>query len=111
MGKWLLIVESNCTDPKKENEYHDWYNNIHIKDILKTKGFTKATRYQLKDVTKSVGEKGKFLAIYEIEADDLDAVLAKHSTNMKRVKDQGRLSDLINSTSRAIYTQIYSCPE
>jgi hypothetical protein len=111
MGKWLLVVESNCTDPKKEKEYHDWYNNIHIQDILKTKGFKKATRYQLQEVTKSTGEKAQFLAMYEIEADDLSTVLAKHSENMKSVQAQGRMSKLINSTTRAIYKQIASYPE
>ena len=106
MAKYLIIVESNCSDPIREGEFHDWYNNIHIPDILKTKGFIKATRYEVYEVTKSSGDKGRFLAIYEIETDNLDDLLKKHSTNMKEVKDQGRLSNLINSTSRVIYRQI-----
>ena len=111
MPKWLLVVESHCVDPAREKEFHDWYDRIHIPDILKTKEFVKATRYELQTVTKSTGAKDKFMAIYEIEADDLDAAMAKHSANMNRVKEQGRLSNLIDSTARAIYKQISSFPE
>lgn len=111
MAKWLLLVESHCADPAREDEFHDWYDKIHIRDILKTKGFVKATRYELQTVTKSAGGRDKFLAIYEIEAEDMDAVMARHSENMKQAKDQGRLSNLIDSTARAIYRQISSYPE
>ena len=111
MAKWLLMVESHCSDPARQEEYHDWYDKIHVKDILKTTGFNKATRYELQQVTKSTGAKDQFLAIYEIEADDLDSVMAKHSANMNQAKEQGRLSSLIDSTARAIYKQISSYPE
>jgi uncharacterized protein DUF4286 len=106
MGKWLIVVESHCADSAKEKEFHDWYDKVHVPDILKTKEFVKATRYELQQVTKANGDRDRFLAIYEIEADDLDAVLAKHSENMSKAKAEGRLSSLINSTARAIYKQI-----
>ena len=111
MPKWLLVVESHCADPAREKEFHDWYDKVHIPDILRTKEFVKATRYELQTVTKATGEKDRFLAMYEIEADDLDAALAKHSANMSRAKAEGRMSELIDSTARAIYKQISACPD
>ena len=108
MAKWLLVVESHCADPAREQEYHDYYDKTHVPDIFKTKEFVKVTRYELQTVTKSAGSKDKYLAIYEIEGDDLDAVMAKHNANMKRVASEGRLSKLVETTSRAIYKQMSS---
>jgi hypothetical protein len=34
----LKEIDANC----------DWYNNIHFPDMLKTSGFTKVTRYELR---------------------------------------------------------------
>ena len=69
MAKWLLIVETNCTDATRETEFNEWYDKTHLPDILETQGFMKATRYEN---TKPSEGKGKFLAIYEIEANDID---------------------------------------
>ena len=103
MGKWLLVVESNSKDPAQEAEFNEWYDTVHIPDVLETEGIVRATRYEL---VSPVEGKGKFLAAYEIEADDLEAVLARHQSNMKQKEAQGRISSLIASTSRGIYKQI-----
>ena len=82
-GKWLNMVEQNC-DPLREAEYHDWYNNMHIPDILKTPSFVSATRYQIKEFRDG---RGKYLALYELETDDIDATmkvrLAKRDEEVK----------------------------
>ena len=36
MAKYILEVRTNCSDPEKEAEYNDWYNNIHLPDVLET---------------------------------------------------------------------------
>jgi hypothetical protein len=102
MGSYLLIVESNCSDPKREKEFNDWYNNIHIPDVLESSGFKKATRYELK---QPVDGKGKHLVLYEMESDnfDTDIALFEQSLNIKR--EQGRGSSLIKATSKAWYTK------
>ncbi len=38
MERWLLVVETNCTDPSREKEFHQWYDNTHIPDLLTTPG-------------------------------------------------------------------------
>jgi len=101
MAKWLLVVESHCTDPAREKEFRDWYDNVHFKDIFKTREFAKAMRAELHQA--SAGAKDKVLAIYEIEADDVDSVMARHNENMKRAKEEGRMSPYIEATARGIY--------
>ena len=105
MSKYLLKVEANCTDSSREAEFNDWYNNTHIPDIQETKGFVKATRYEILEPTPG---KGKYVAVYEIECDDLDDLMMKHGKNMKNKEAQGRMTDLINVTARGVYKQIYS---
>jgi len=105
MGKYLLKVEANCKDPSREAEFNDWYNNTHIPDIQETKGFVKATRYEILEPSQ---DKGKYVAVYEIETDDIDELMTRHGTNMKNKEAKGRITDLIEVTARGVYRQTYS---
>ena len=106
MAKWLYIVETNCTDATREVEVHEWYNKIHIPDILETPGFIRATRYE--NIDPAAG-KGEFLSIYEIETDDIDTVMKTHRENMDKKRAEGRLGGRpLVQLSRAVYRQISS---
>jgi len=71
MAKAILYVESRPASPEAEAEYHKWYNEVHVGEILAIEGFVSARRLA------PVGEDGPYVAIYEIETDDLDAVRAR----------------------------------
>ena len=60
----------------REDEYNDWYDNTHIKDVLSLPGFNACTRY----VHEKPGETPRHIALYEVETDDPDA-LAKSLTD------------------------------
>ena len=30
MAKWIYKVESNCSDPKREAEFNECYDNTHV---------------------------------------------------------------------------------
>jgi len=102
MVNWLLAVESDCNDPAREDEFKEWYEKTHFADILETPGFSKATLYEL---TQPADGKGKYIALYEIEAEDIDAVMATHQENMKNKREAGRFTDLASIVSRGIYKQ------
>jgi hypothetical protein len=36
MTKYLLFAFSDCKDPEKVDEFNDWYDNMHMPDMLKT---------------------------------------------------------------------------
>ena len=105
MDKWITIVGTNCADPAKEKEYNDWYDNIHLPDVLETPGFIGATRYE--NTAPQEGE-AKFLAIYEIETDDIAAFSKANMENMAKKREAGRISDLLVIVSRGQYKQISS---
>ena len=71
MEKWINIVETTC-DPSREKEFNDWYDNIHLPDVLETPGFLAARRYVHKEFRDG---RGKYLTIYEIETDDIDKTM------------------------------------
>lgn len=76
MAKYTFIVMTNST-AGKEAEFNEWYNQQHIPDVLNVPGFVCAQRFCLAD-TQMRGEASnayKYLALYEIETDDLAGVL------------------------------------
>lgn len=103
MQKWLLTVESICADPAKEKEFNEWYDTVHLPDILETPGFIRAYRYENNEPQEG---KGKFLAMYEIESDDIMQTLAIFSEHVNSKAAQGRMSDLVIAVGGGLFRQI-----
>jgi hypothetical protein len=74
--KGILVVQSGPADPSRLDEYNDWYTNTHIPDMLAGPGFIAARRYRRLEETDTPDGIPPYLAIYELEADDLTAPLA-----------------------------------
>lgn len=79
MATHRLVV---FTEPRegREDEYNRWYDEVHLGDVLGVEGFVAAQRFRLADA--QIGGDGaeapaRYLAIYEIEAPDLEAALEK----------------------------------
>lgn len=79
MGTHRLIV---FTEPKPgmDAEYNKWYEEIHLKEVLETEGFVAAQRFAV--APSQIGDNdddvpGRYLAIYEIEAENIDVALEK----------------------------------
>jgi hypothetical protein len=92
MAKYLLFAFSDCKDPKKEKEFNDWYDNMHMPDMLEVPGFIRATRWVSAD--KKENEIRKYLAMYELESDDLDEFNAAMRKRGMWTFKQGRFSEL-----------------
>lgn len=74
MPKAVLLVLTNPSDPDHEEEFNEWYTNTHLPDLLAIDGFVGATRYRLSETQlapSGEGGKHRYLAIYEIDSDDL----------------------------------------
>ncbi|MAG31182.1 MAG: hypothetical protein CL908_09885 [Deltaproteobacteria bacterium] len=66
--------------PGREDEYNKWYDEVHLKEVLEVDGFVAAQRFELSETQAAVGGEpaeppSRFMAIYEIEADDAQKVL------------------------------------
>ena len=75
MAKYKMIV---LTQPiaGKESEYNDWYQNVHLSQVVNVEGLTGVQRYRL---AHNVGKEAvlPYLAIYDMETDDLAGVMAE----------------------------------
>jgi hypothetical protein len=74
MAKYTFVVLTNPT-PGKEAEYNKWYNEQHIPDVLNVPGFVAAQRFRLADAQMGDKNPHRYLALYEIETDDLPTAL------------------------------------
>ena len=105
MEKHILVVGLNCSDPAKEGEFNDWYNTIHLPDVLETPGFVRATRWEHTDPKE---KDAKFLAVYDIETDDIQASMKALQENLTVKREAGRANNLGSRVLRGVYKQISS---
>jgi hypothetical protein len=75
MSKYVFIVMSNPT-AGNESEYNEWYDKVHLPDVLNVPGFVAAQRFRLGDTQFGDGNRPhRYLALYEVETDDMAATL------------------------------------
>jgi hypothetical protein len=91
MAKYTFVVLTNPTSGN-ETEYNRWYNEQHIPDVLNVPGFVAAQRFKLADSETGDKHPHRYLALYELETDDLAATL-------KELRARGGTNDMIMSDS------------
>ena len=93
MAKYLLVVQVDCADPLREKELNDWYEDIHIPDVLKTTGAVKATRYI--NLSPEINKRPKYVTLYEIETEDIKEFDRLLNEGVKKAEAAGRMSNLL----------------
>jgi hypothetical protein len=77
MARALMMVVSSSTDEERIVEFNDWYAE-HVQELLQVEGIVSATRWEASPHQLLPGAGGiegrRFLALYEIECDDVEAV-------------------------------------
>lgn len=71
MARYTFVVLTNAVDGR-DQEFNDWYDNRHLPDILATEGFVAAQRFRLAPMDPEQEFPHRYLALYEVETDDLD---------------------------------------
>lgn len=75
MPRYNLFAFTNPV-PGQEQEFNDWYTDVHLGDVLKLPGVQAAQRFSLADVQLREGpHPWSYMAVYEIEIDDLNRTL------------------------------------
>ncbi|MEO3787470.1 hypothetical protein ABGB12_29445 [Actinocorallia sp. B10E7] len=70
MERGVLYVASRPSAPEREAEYNDWYDRVHLREVCSLPGFVGAKRFA------PVQDDGPYVALYEIEGEDLNEVVA-----------------------------------
>ena len=76
----IQIVFSNPVEGK-DDEFNEWYDNVHVPELLAVPGMVAAQRYNLRDAEMYHVEGGRppehrYCIIYQMEG-DVDAIMAK----------------------------------
>ncbi len=115
MRKFTWIVQTNAA-PGQEGEFNAWYDDVHLDDLLRIPGVTAARRSQLCEAVQMTADADgslrltdaaeiaapyKYLAIYELEADDPAALL-------QEIKSRSNTPEMVISPAMAeAYTILY----
>ena len=92
MAKGVILVETRPSSPDREQEYNAWYDEVHIPELLALDGIVAARRL------RPVDGKGPYVALYELDGDDLQAIL----DNMIANAGQLHMSDALQLDPRPI---------
>jgi len=98
--KGVMVVEAGPSDPSREDEFNDWYTNVHLPELLSVPGFVRARRFKVSGDPKP-GRHG-YLAIYEIEADDLGVPLRE--LRARAEAGQSSRSDAVSADPPSVVT-------
>jgi hypothetical protein len=84
MPRGIIYLETTPVSADREDEYHKWYNDTHLAEICSVEGIVSARRFA------PIDGDGPFIAIYELDCDDLDAVVGR----MRALGASGKMSSL-----------------
>ncbi|MCW2650364.1 MAG: hypothetical protein QOH69_3228 [Actinomycetota bacterium] len=84
MPKGIMYVETMPVAQDREADYHNWYNDTHLAEIASVDGIVSARRFAPTDGN------GPFIAIYELDCDDLDAATQR----LAELGASGKMSSL-----------------
>jgi hypothetical protein len=73
-----LVVQSSARDAEHEDEFNRWYREEHLPDICAIPGFVGARRFRVRQQRSGAAVAG-YLAVYELDSDDLEATVAEMS--------------------------------
>lgn len=75
MPKYRMIALTRPIEGK-DAEYNEWYQNVHMPEVVSMKGFTGARRFKLAQHIQGA-DSFPYAAIYDIETDNLGAMLGQ----------------------------------
>jgi hypothetical protein len=102
MAKFKLIALASPVAGKEE-EFHDWYQNQHLPQIIGLPGGVGAQRYKL--VAKLMGsDENEWLAIYDIECDDPMQFIG----GMMQANEEGKLTQTEANDMGKVYTALFA---
>ena len=76
-----MLALMNPRDPAAESAYNEWYERVHVPDVLKHPGFERAMRFrlsvdQLLDDQPAVPAPHRYLTIYVVDVDRIEEARA-----------------------------------
>ncbi len=79
MAKGVFLALSNPTSGDVEDEFNQWYDDVHSKEVLALPGVRSCRRFRLAPAQVMPGDEDsrRYLALYEVDTDDWGAFAAE----------------------------------
>ncbi|KKW66472.1 hypothetical protein A5776_17405 [Mycolicibacterium elephantis] len=79
--RFIQVVYSNPAEGKTDAEFNEWYDNVHVPQLLEIPGMLSARRYDLHDaeIYRFPGgfvPEHRYMCVYEMEG-DVNAIMEK----------------------------------
>jgi hypothetical protein len=88
MHQALLLVYTDV-DPEHEEAFHQWYDTVHLPDLLAIDGFVGARRYKLSGPEpRNQQPASRYLAVYELASDDTKAIMGRLREGLGKLGDR-----------------------
>lgn len=105
---WLMLVGTKNMNPSDEDGFNRWYNDIDIPDVLMVAGYRRARRGVRQTVAglspkTQESEDGRYVALYDIETDDIDRTIIDMLMAAKKMDMSGRSIDALKVTERVYF--------
>ncbi len=101
MRRYKMLVMSRPAEGR-EDEYNAWYQDVHLPELVSLPGIVSARRFRLARKVSEV-ETYPYLAVYDIETDDIDGVYEQLASGA--TSGTVTMSDVIDTDSA--YAVIY----
>jgi hypothetical protein len=82
MPKMVMVVMSEPTSAEEEAAYNAWYDDVHLPEMTQVPGVDSARRFKVSG-DANLGDGRRYLAIYELDTEDLAAVQADIGARMQ----------------------------
>ncbi len=77
MSEYMLFVYTRPV-PGMEADYHRWYNEVHLPEVLRVPGFTHAQRLESCDpFLLASADRTQCLAIFTIVSEDIESTITE----------------------------------
>lgn len=76
----LLALNGPVAGEGKEEAYNKWYDEVHLPDLKAIAGVVSARRFKVVQRKMPAGADWPYVAAYEIETEDLAAVMQRMAT-------------------------------
>ncbi|MFR9773755.1 hypothetical protein [Nocardia sp. SC052] len=95
----VMVALTNRSSTATDEQFNEWYDKIHVPEVLAVEGFTGVSRYRASQVGTGLDSgMHEYLAVYDIETADLDEVRER----MIRAMPSWQPTDVLDTDSRAI---------
>lgn len=76
MPKGVFVVLTTAATPEQDDAFNEWYDNVHLPEVVEVPGITSARRFKIADAQTTddagLGSDDVYLAIYELDGDLAD---------------------------------------